>query len=257
MARVQMNRLWQQYFGTGIVSTPDNLGTSGAAPSHRELLDYLAARFVEGGWSVKAMHRLIVHSSAYRQTSAAAAGAMAIDPENRLLWRRSVRRLDGEALRDAMLAVSGQLDRDFGGPYVPSQRDATGEVVVGGGPGANRRSLYLEQRRTETVSLLAVFDAPSIVFNCVERPVSTIPLQSLSLLNSEFVVRQARHLAERVERAFLLTVARAPTTNEQAAAAAFLEAQQQTYAEREDRTAQSWTDLCQMLLASNAFLYLE
>ena len=269
LARVQVNRIWQQYFGTGIVATPDNLGTSGSPPSHRELLDYLAARFVESGWSTKALHRLIVNSAAYRQSSRLAPEAQAIDPENRLLWRRSVRRLDAEALRDAMLATSGSLDETFGGPYVPSRRDTAGEIVVGDVPGAHRRSLYLQQRRTQTVSLLAVFDAPSIVFNCVERPVSTIPLQSLSLLNSDFMRRQARSFAERLqaeagddanarlERAFLLALARGPSDAERAAAVEFLSVQHDVYAERDDRDVQSWTDFCQMLLASNAFLYLE
>jgi hypothetical protein len=159
------------------------------------------------------MHRLLLGSAAYRRTSASGDKAFGVDPENRLLWRYSLRRLDAESLRDAMLAVSGRLDRRFGGRYVPTTRDEFGEVLIQPDtPGALRRSIYLQQRRTQTVSLLGVFDSPTIVFNCIQRPASTMPLQSLSLLNANFVVSQAglprlaarRGDAEaRVTRAFL------------------------------------------------------
>src|SRR4029077_1788302 len=127
-ARVMVNRIWQHHFGTGIVSTPDNLGASGAKPSHPELLDYLAAEFVKSGWSVKALHRLILRSAVYRQSSAPRDGLDAIDPDDRLLARFPVRRLDAEAVRDAMLHVAGELDPKAGGPYVPSHRTAEGVV---------------------------------------------------------------------------------------------------------------------------------
>ncbi len=269
MARVQVNRIWQEHFGTGIVATAENLGFSGSPPSHPQLLEYLASRFVAGNWSVKAMHRLILNSAAYRQSSALDEQAFAADPENRLLWRMSARRLDAEALRDAVLATSGQLDRRMTGPYVPTTRDAEGEVLVDlDVAGANRRSLYLQQRRTQTLSLLGVFDSPSIVFNCVQRPVSTIPLQSLSLLNSPFLIEQAQRFAERVkaeagddaaaqvERAFVLSVTRGPTDAERTASLAFVESQRQLYgADARDR--RPWSDFCQMLLASSTFLYVE
>src|SRR5262249_7661846 len=158
------------------------------APSHPELLEYLAGEFVRSGWHVKQLHRLMLNSAAYRQTSALNETAHKLDPDNRLLWRWTVRRLDAEAIRDAMLATADRLDASMGGPYVARSRDGAGEVVVvGGAAGANRRSLYLQQRRTQTLSLLGVFDSPSLVVNCVQRPVSTIPLQSLSLLNSPFL----------------------------------------------------------------------
>ncbi len=270
VARVQANRLWQHHFGTGIVATPDNLGTSGAPPSHPELLDYLAGRFAESGWSTKALHRLVLNSAVYRQTSALQPAAYAVDPDNRLLWRHSLQRLDAESLRDAMLVVSGQLDRQFGGPYVPTTRDELGEVLVKlDTPGANRRSIYLQQRRTQTLSLLNVFDAPTMVFNCVQRPASTMPLQSLSLLNSEFVVGQARNFAERLVReagdrpearvnhAFLLTVAREATPAELQAGLEFVTDQRNQYAGQAEAEARAWADFCQMMLASNAFLYVE
>ena len=270
VARVQANRIWQHHFGAGIVATSESLGVSGASPSHRELLEYLAGELIRGDWRTKAIHRLLLNSAVYRQSSTLAPAAFKIDPETRLLWRMPLLRLDAEALRDAMLATNGRLDRRFGGPYVPTTREKSGEVVVGAGtPGANRRSLYLQQRRTQTLSLLGVFDSPSIVFNCIERPVSTMPLQSLSLLNSEFVVEQARHFAARlfreagngtparIERGFLLATARAPTEAEKEASLAFIRTQQAHYAGRMDGELKTWTDFCQMLFASSAFLYVE
>ncbi len=273
MARVQVNRIWQHHFGTGIVATAENLGASGAVPSHPRLLEYLAARFVASGWSTKALHREILASAAYRQSSAWREDAFAADPDNRLLWRFSLRRLDAEALRDAMLAVGGELDARFGGHYVPTERNDQGEVVARrGAPDAKRRSLYLQQRRTQMLSFLNVFDSPSIVFNCVARPVSTIPTQSLSLLNSRFAVDRAATFAKRIateagtdeaariDRAFLLAVARAPTPQEQVASVAFLATQRQQYAADNEAKAaneKSWADFCQMLLASNAFLYVD
>ena len=147
------------------------------------------------------MHRLVLGSAAYRQSSGPNPAAFKVDPDNRLLWRFSLKRLDAESIRDAMLAASGQLDGRFGGPYVPTTRDGSGEVrVKPDEPGRLRRSLYLQQRRSQTLSMLGVFDSPSIVFNCIQRPVSTMPLQSLSLLNSEFAVDAAAAFASRIER---------------------------------------------------------
>ncbi len=270
LARVQMNRIWQQHFGAGIVATCENLGVSGAAPSHPELLEYLAAEFVRSGWSIKHIHRVILGSAACRQASTYDEGANEIDPDNRLLWRWTVRRLDAEAVRDAILATAGQLDESMGGPYVPTSRDGLGEVVVNAGAaGANRRSMYLQQRRSQTLSLLGVFDSPSLVVNCVQRPVSTIPLQSLSLLNSPFLREQAEHFSarlegevgdetcERIDRSFLLAYGRTPTDAEREAAGEFIDEQRQTYGQDVKRDELAWTDYCQMLLASSGFLYVE
>jgi hypothetical protein len=270
LARVQVNRIWQHHFGSGIVSSTENLGASGAPPSHEELLEYLATEFIRSGWSTKHMHRLLLGSAAYRRTGALNDKAFGVDPDNRLLWRHSLRRLDAESLRDAMLAVSGRLDCRFGGPYVPTTRDEFGEVLIlPDTPGALRRSIYLQQRRTQTVSLLGVFDSPTIVFNCIERPASTMPLQSLSLLNANFVVSEAGHFAARlaseagdnaearVTRAFLLALGRPADSSQMAASLEFFETQRGHYAGAADADTRAWADFCQMLLASNAFLYVE
>jgi hypothetical protein len=270
LARVTANRLWQHHFGTGLVASPENLGYSGAPPSHPELLEWLATELADRGWRAKRWHRLILTSSAYRQVSAPREGAPRVDPENRWLWCYPVRRLDAEAVRDAMLAASGELDGSLGGPYVPTKVTEEGEVVVDEADGgALRRSLYLQQRRTQVPSLLDAFDAPSIVTTCTRRSNSTTPLQSLSLLNSGFVAARARALARRaaeqvgtdldcrVRFAFLAAIGREPGADELSAARAFLQSQPELYPGRPDAEERAWSDLCQMILASNAFLFIE
>jgi hypothetical protein len=269
LARVQVNRVWQRHFGTGIVSTPDNLGLTGATPSHPELLDWLSEEFVRSGWSLKALHRLILGSAAYRQIGRDDAEAHRRDPDNRLLWRFPVRRLDAEALRDALLFVSGDLDARVGGPAAPTKRNDVGEVIAADpSGGGRRRSIYLQQKRTQVVSFLAVFDAPSIVFNSVQRPVSTMPLQALALLNSDFVLNCAKNLAVRLEKsapdetarlrlAYVIAWGREPDESDLAKGRAFLDSQQSEYGDAADARQKSWIDFCQMLLASNEFLYVE
>ncbi|HSQ56603.1 MAG TPA: DUF1549 and DUF1553 domain-containing protein, partial [Gemmata sp.] len=269
-ARVMVNRIWQHHFGTGIVATPDNLGLSGAKPSHPELLDYLAAEFIKSNWSVKTMHRQILKSAVYRQSSTPVDGLDVVDPDDRLLSHFPVRRLDAEAIRDGILLVSGELDPRAGGPYVPSKRTKEGTVEVPEKTdGAHRRSIYLQQRRTQVVTFLQLFDSPSIVGPCGKRSPSTVPLQSLALLNSEFSRNRAHSFAQRLARdagddpakrlaiAFRLTCSRGPTKEEIAACEKFLSRQRGVYAEKKDAEIRVWTDLCQMLLASNAFLYVE
>ncbi len=200
LARVMANRIWQYHFSTGLVATSDNLGYTGSPPTHPELLEFLAHELVRSKWSAKAIHRMILTSSVYRQPSAPRAEATRIDHGNRLLARYPLRRLDAEAIRDAMLAITGELDERQGGPYVPTHRTDSGEVVIDeSATDAARRSVYLQQRRTEITSVLEVFDAPSIVATCTRRISSTIPLQSLSLMNSDFVVARAQKLAMRLE----------------------------------------------------------
>jgi hypothetical protein len=269
-ARVMVNRIWQHHFGTGIVATVDNLGRSGARPTHPALLDYLAAELVRSGWSIKAVHRLILTSAVYRQSSAPREDLAKLDPDNRLLGRFPLRRLDAEALRDAMLRIAGELDPRVGGPYVPSRRTAEGVVEVPENQdGWRRRSVYLQQRRTQVVTLLQLFDAPAMAMTCAVRPTSTVPLQALTLLNSDFARRRARAFAGRLareagrdpERRLLLACrlawGRPPVEDEAQAGRRFLIAQNRVYAGRPDGREQLWTDLCQMLLASNAFLYVE
>jgi hypothetical protein len=278
-ARVMVNRIWQHHFGRGLVSTPENFGRSGARPSHPELLDYLAIEFAESGWSVKAIHRLILNSATYRQRSASQSDAHEAVRDNRLLWHFPTRRLDAESVRDAMLKVSGELDERQGGPYVSTKRRADGQVVVDEAPPrAFRRSVYIRHRRSAVLTFLELFDAPSVsLTNCTLRSVSTVPLQSLAVLNSDFVLARARAFARRLERevgplsdvslseqritlAFWLSLARAPRASEKASAERFLEAQRKLYSQgatKIDRETAVWTDFSHMLLATNTFLYVE
>lgn len=270
VARVIVNRIWQHHFGTGLVATVDNLGASGAKPSHPELLDHLALEFIRAGWSVKALHRLILATAVSMQSSAPGKAAAAIDPDNRLLARFPLRRLDAETIRDSMLWVSGELDTAIGGPYVPTKRAGDGTVSVAeSAPGAKRRSVYLQQRRTQVDTFLQLFDAPSIVSTCGKRSISTVPLQSLALLNSEFARARASAFAGRIARdagnqmddrialAYQLACSRPPMPVELVACRKFIGSQVEAYAGMKDGQARAWADMCQMLLASNAFLHAE
>jgi hypothetical protein len=264
------NRIWALHFGTGIVSTVDNLGASGAKPSHPELLDYLADTFVTNGWSIKAIHRLILRSAVYRQSSMSSVAASKGDPGNQLLSRFPLRRLDAEAIRDAQLQISGELDPSRGGPYVASQRNGEGVVEIPEeSPGAHRRSLYLQQRRTQVVTFLQLFDAPAMVSTCGRRVSSTVPLQALALLNSDFTRRRANSFAKRLGReagdqlksrldlAWRLACGKTPGPEERKICEEFLEKQRAFHAGKPDGDIMIWTDLCQMILSSNAFLYVE
>ncbi len=268
LARVTMNRMWQRHFGTGIVASTENLGYSGSSPSHPELLEHLAADFIKSGWNLKAAHRTIMLSAVYRQSSAENQNGQKIDPANRLLWRAPVRRLDAEAIRDAMLAVSGQLDHKMGGPYVPTKKLGDGEVIVEkNGSTSQRRSIYLQYRRSQEHTLMQTFDAPKMVVNCVRRNLTTVPLQSLSLMNSNFILDRAADMATRlaketpepsarIERAFQLAWGRNPSNEESKLAAAFLAEQPGRYKTNE-KDNWAWRDFCQSLLASSGFLYVE
>jgi cytochrome c553 len=292
-ARVFVNRVWQRYFGEGIVATSDNFGHLGARPTHPELLDWLAVEFVECGWKIKALHRLIVTSSVYRQAStqytvlstqlakdppASKTGAedsglltpLAVDPGNQLLWRQRLRRLESEAIRDAVLAVSGALDRSQGGPPVPIEPHEDGLVVVQtkGLPStaAYRRSLYLFARRNYNMTLLSVFDQPVMATNCTRRIQSAVPLQSLTLLNDAFMLEQAERFAtrvasiasmpkEQIEAAFRIALARRPTNSELKAALDLLTKVTARYAEQPQPERRALAKLCHMLLCTNEFLY--
>jgi hypothetical protein len=269
-ARVMVNRVWQHHFGVGLVATPENLGQSGARPSHPELLDFLATELIRSRWSLKSVHRLILTSAVYRQASGLREEAFRIDPNNRLFWRYPLRRLDAEAIRDAMLAVSGELDFRMNGPFVATERFADGNVEVDENrPDAHRRSIYLQQRRTQVATLLGLFDAPSITTNCTFRNTSTVPLQSLALLNSSFALARAKAFARRltpeagedpdrrIAAAFQLACGREPSADERAVGKRFLDEQHRLYAKDKDSGHPPWSDFCQMLLASNSFLYVE
>jgi hypothetical protein len=213
-ARVLVNRVWMHHFVRGIVGTPGDFGRLGEKPTHPELLDWLAAEFVESGWSLKHLHRLILTSTVYQQSSAGPAADS--DPDNRLLGRYPLRRLEAEAVRDAMLAVSGKLNPKPFGPPVPVMEDDAGLVVIGmanrDGAGykqgdesvaageESRRSVYVQVRRSRPLAVLDAFDWPVPEPNCEARKSSTATPQSLLLLNNEFTLAQAAHFADRVKR---------------------------------------------------------
>jgi hypothetical protein len=284
-ARVMVNRLWLHHFGVGLVATPDNFGKTGSPPSHPELLDWLACEFSSprpsGGegsgvrgtpWSIKHMQRLIVTSAAYKQASAYQpkehAAARRVDPDDRLLWRQRLRRLEGEAMRDAILAVSGTLNPQMFGPPVAMVRSGDGEVNVSASADGNRRSVYLQVRRSQPLTFLQLFDQPVIETNCTRREVSTVASQALTLLNSDFMTKKADAFAERVLKeqpsdpaphALRLAFARTPTEAETRLLAKFLEQQTRQHAKTSPTEARrrAVADLCHMLLSANEFAYVD
>jgi cytochrome c553 len=234
-ARVTVNRLWQEFFGTGLVRTSEDFGTQGEAPSHPELLDWLAAEFVDRGWSMKQMNRLIVTSATYRQSSRTRKELESRDPENRLLARQSRLRLPAELVRDAALSASGLLDPEIGGRSVrPPQPTGVAELgyansvkwVESKGEARYRRGLYVHYQRTTPYPLLSNFDAPDSVATCSRRRRSNTPLQSLNLLNDPVFFEAAQALAVRVineapgdvsnklDYAFELCLGRTPSARE-------------------------------------------
>jgi len=268
--RVLVNRLWKHHFGEGLVRSPDDFGAMGQAPSHPALLDWLAADFVRGGRSIKRMHRQMVLSHAYRMASAADAGADRADPTNRLLHRMNVRRLEAEAIRDAMLSVSGRLDPSPGGPGVPTHltpfMDGRGRPA-GSGPldGAGRRSLYLSVRRNFLSPLLLAFDFPAPSASMGRRNVSNVPAQALTLLNDPFILDQARAWADRtrarspspearVDDLYRTAFGRPPTDRERAESLAFVRSEGETPAGGDD--PQAWADLCHVLMNTKEFIFI-
>ena len=204
-ARVLVNRLWHYHFGTGIVATPSDFGHNGARPSHPDLLDWLAAEFVEHGWSQKHIHRLIVTSATYRQASTANPRGMVTDASARLLWRFPPRRLEAEALRDAVLAVSGNLDPRMGGPGFDLFEPNTNYVKVYTpkktfGPAEWRRMIYQSKPRMQLDDVFGSFDCPDAGQIAPRRTRSTTALQALNLLNSSFLMQQSAIFAERLKR---------------------------------------------------------
>jgi hypothetical protein len=238
--RVMVNRLWQHHFGHGIVATPSDFGEMGTPPTHPELLDWLAMEFVKQGWSLKAMHRLMVTSSTYRQSTAVSPEAAKLDPDNKFFSRMTRKRLEGEALRDAMLLVSGRLNGKMGGPGVFPELPPELGVPRGGWPTSAdpservRRSIYVFAKRNLRYPLFGAFDAPEGNESCARRHVSISAPQALMLLNSKMTLDWARALAGRVltevgadsdqviDRAYRLALARQPTAKERALMSDFL-----------------------------------
>lgn len=263
-ARVMANRIWQHLFGKGIVASVDNFGELGERPTHPELLDCLAAEFVAGKWSVKRQIRMVMLTRAYQLSSRHAAGNYSKDPDNTWLWRKTPRRLDAEELRDAILAFSGEIEMTRGGAETggssPPQSRTNGRF----------RSMYLPVVRNGEPEVFRLFDFadPSIVVGAREE--TTVPAQSLFLLNNEFVVRQSRAAAARIlkdvdgdklDRVFLFAYGRRPTAAQRTRSEQFLQEMQNSLSESEQnaqrRELSAWSALCQSLIASAEFRYLD
>ena len=273
-SRVMVNRIWLHHFGEGIVSTPEDFGTLGSAPSHPQLLDWLAREFVENGWSTKHIHRLIMTSSAYRQSSTSDAAvhkqATLVDPDNRLLWRQRLRRVDAEPLRDAMLSVAGLLDRSFFGNSIPVARRPDGEVNFADGQNNYRRSIYVQVLRGNPLTMLHAHDQPVMETNCIRRSRSTVSTQALTLLNSDAAVAYAQAFADRalkeapeapVDFATLVAWSRSVSAEERKTFDDFVSEQQARYSAQGDELQaarrNALVDLCHMLMAANEFVYVD
>jgi hypothetical protein len=295
VARVMVNRIWQHLFGQGLVRTPENFGAQGEAPTHPELLEWLAADLMTTSeWHVKPVIRELMLSAAYQQSSAVGraaslpfsrhsnadspTNATKLDPDNKLLWHMPAKRLEAEVIRDCILATSGRLNSMMGGPPILLVARPDGLVVVDGSKlkrpaDANKRSVYLLSRRAYNLSLLTVFDRPLFAVNCPKRDASVIPLQSLTMLNDEFVADEAVHFAARVasespptstdeiRRAFTIALCRLPNHKEETRCMAYLDHQRTAFKKAgvSDHEAhrQALAELCHTLLNTSEFLYAE
>ena len=274
-ARVMVNRIWHHHFGRGIVATPSDFGKMGAAPTHPELLDWLADEFIRSRWSIKHIHRLIVTSSTYRQHSFERADARRVDPDNRWLWRFPPQRMEAEVIRDSALAVSGRLNRTVGGPSVFPPLPAGRPQPVGGWSVSksrsdqSRRSIYIFVRRNDRYPLLEAFDFPDTHESCARRNRTTTAPQALALLNSAMATGWAEAFAARVlnqagddltrqvRAAYVLAYSRAPDDWEASVSLEFLHRQAQLVAADPERSSAELAlqDFCLMLLNSNEFVY--
>jgi hypothetical protein len=262
LARVMVNRLWQHLFGRGIVSTPSDFGIQGERPTHPALLDYLAGELIRGGWRLKTIARLLLTSSVYRQAGGlGTAASQQRDPNNRLFWRHPSRRLEAEIIRDALLTVSGRLDRRMLG------RGSLQEE-------SPRRSIYLTVKRSELIPLLQLFDAPDAMQSIGERSTTTVSPQALTFMNSTFVRDIAGTLATRVlgtrgfatrrasiegvvETAYQLALSRPPTSQERAQMVELIETHTKSYGDDERAPELATTDFCQVILCLNEFVYID
>ena len=268
-ARVIVNRVWQWHFGRGIVATPNDFGRQGDAPTHPELLDWLAVDFVENGWSMKRLHRMIMTSNAYQRASSPHEANSEIDAENRYLWRMNRRRLEAEVLRDSVLAVAGKLNLEMGGrPVVPPLTEdemrglwARDQWPVSLDPEQqNRRSVYLYVKRSFPLPMFTTFDAPDSSVSCARRDVTTVAPQSLALLNSTFMLEQAAAFAERlaaaegdlderVRRAWRQALGREPSDDEHAKA--------MELAASEPNQERALRQVALLVMNLNEFLYVD
>jgi cytochrome c553 len=274
-ARVLVNRVWQHHFGRGLVTTPSNFGTRGEPPTHPNLLDWLTARFVEGGWSIKALHRLILLSKTYQLASADDDAGLAIDPGNRWYWRHDRRRLDAEAIRDALLTVAGNLDLTRPGPhpFPPierwgwTQHNPFKEVYP-----TRHRSVYLMTQRFQRHPFLALFDGPDTNTSTDQRTASTVPLQALFLMNDPFVTEQAEGFARRllgasadparrIDLAHRWALARPATWEEEVRGVHYVEEYRRRLAEAGTPAGrlelEAWTSYARVLLCATEFVYVD
>ena len=262
-SRVIVNRVWQYHFGQGIVRTPSNFGFLGERPTHPELLDWLAATFVgKGDWSLKKLHRLIMLSNTYQQASSASPLAMRLDPDNRLFGRMNRRRLEAEAIRDNLLAVSGKLERSMGGV---GTRDFNNP----------RRTLYVMSIRSDRSGFGSLFDVADSTACVDRRTVSTVAPQALFMLNNAFVLEQTKALAKRlltevaqdekarIQHVYLLLYGRSVTTEELKIGQMFLARARKTVTAQvagpgvPNVERHAWEAYCQILLCANEFLYVD
>jgi hypothetical protein len=258
LARVIVNRLWQHHFGRGIVNTPSDFGFQGEAPTHPGLLDWLANRLIENGWRLKPIHKLILESAAYRQSSEYDPEKASLDPENKWVWRYEPRRLEAELIRDSMLSVGGLLDTSLFGPGT-LDLDHT------------RRSIYFTTKRSQLIPMMILFDAPDSLQSIGTRPTTTVPSQSLLLLNSGLARRCAEgfaariepeettELSDRVEIGYQIALGRAPTSTELEDSKSFLMEQSKSYTEKNSEEAErlALVDFCQVLMSLNEFVYVD
>ena len=280
-ARVYVNRVWQHHFGRGLVATSGDFGISGERPTHPQLLDWLASDFVRHGWDTKRLHRNILLSKTYRQRSTLTPHLMQVDPENRLLARMNLRRLEAEALRDSVLAVTGALDRQLGGPSLPVVEAPDGKIVIGkakirdglktgvsGNYATSRRSVYIQAKRRMPLHVLSTFDLPQMNPNCELRAPSTVATQSLWFLNDEQITADADRLADsvrqqcanlpqQIDELFARLFAAEPTESERDACRQFMAEQTALFHGDESAEQKAMAAMCQMLLASNRFLYVD
>lgn len=252
LARVVVNRLWHHHFGKGIVSTPNDFGLQGALPTHPELLDHLAQKLISDEWNLKSLHREILLSSTWLQSSAPSAEKASFDPDNKFLWRFTPRRLEAEVIRDSILAAAGQLDTKMFGPGTLDQRH-------------RRRSIYFMIKRSNLVPMMQVFDQPEPLVSQGSRPSTTIAPQALLFMNNPQVVNWARSLAtsldpskpeEAIRDLYLRTLNRPPTPTELQDNLAFFNAQSSSYAGKKDARQLAFADLSQVLFSLNEFIYL-
>jgi len=258
-SRVLANRLWQYHFGTGIVDTPNDFGYMGGRPTHPELLDFLAGKLKANGWRIKPMHRMIMLSKAYQQSSRWDEEAGKLDGESRLLWRYPPRRLSAEEIRDTILSVSGKLDLTMGGPgfrlyHFMQDNVCTYEPLDIHGPETYRRAVYHQNARASVVDLMTDFDQPDCAFSTPERAETTTPLQALTMLNHTFTLDMAKALAERIQGA--------GSAEEQVAEAFRILYQREPEAEERERSVKAITTLglvsfCRAILNSSELIYLD